>query len=286
MTKRGAIAIAAALWLLEWVTGWSAHLGDTLGSVIGLVWLVMFGYFVVVSRQGKIPRALHTWGWMTAVLVVSVARAWWIGVSAERSHVFAELAAHFPGIPPIDPQERKVEIAIVDALFSVVAVGFVVGLVGAFEASIIGVTSWFADRFRADREPPRVGLVSRLAIMVLQAPIFVGVMAIGLAAVGGATDLATHATRPDTPETVRALAPGIAGFGVAVWALATFHLGRLYALARGGLVNRVVLAAFGIAAVVALVAFGARSVSAVVTLVVWLGLQLVAIRFARPRGGN
>src|SRR5580698_8531230 len=62
MTKRGAIAIAAALWLLEWVTGWSAHLGDTLGSVIGLVWLVMFGYFVVVSRQGKIPRALHTWG--------------------------------------------------------------------------------------------------------------------------------------------------------------------------------------------------------------------------------
>src|SRR5580704_4002179 len=270
MTKRGAIAIAAALWLLEWVTGWSAHLGDTLGSVIGLVWLVMFGYFVVVSRQGKIPRALHTWGWMTAVLVVSVARAWWIGVSAERSHVFAELAAHFPGIPPIDPQERKVEIAIVDALFSVVAVGFVVGLVGAFEASIIGVTSWFADRFRADREPPRVGLVSRLAIMVLQAPIFVGVMAIGLAAVGGATDLA----------------PGIAGFGVAVWALATFHLGRLYALARGGLVNRVVLAAFGIAAVVALVAFGARSVSAVVTLVVWLGLQLVAIRFARPRGGN
>jgi hypothetical protein len=274
VSKRAAIGLVALLWLLEWVFGWTQHLGK-LGEGISLIWLTLLGYFVVETRH-RLPRAVHTWGWMFALLVVSVVRAWWIGT--DGLGLFSELVKQ---LPQSGHHLTKDDVEMMDALFDVMISGVVVGIAGALEALIIAVTSWFADRFRTDRQPPRVDLLSRLVVFVLQVPIFLVLMGTGFAAIGGATVLATHGI-PANQAGVGDFVPWIAGFGLAGWVLATFHLERLYALANGSAINRLVLAVFAIAAAGGAIALGAHSVKGIAVLVVWVAAQLLTLRFASP----
>jgi hypothetical protein len=276
MSKRAAVALAAVLWLLEWVFGWSQHLGK-LGDLISTAWLALFAYFVFESRLWRIPRAVHTWMWMIALLVVSVVRAWWLGGSDELGF-FKGLAEQFPQSRHHLTHE---DVAILDAFFDVMLVGAAVGIAGAVEGAIIALTSWIADGFRKGREPARVDLLLRIIVVALQAPIFLVVMGTGFAAIGGATVLATHEL-PGTASDLRSYVPWIAGYGLAAWAFATFHLGRLFALARGSRINRTLLALIGIAAAVTVVALGAHGVRAIAGLVIWVAMQLLALRFATP----
>jgi hypothetical protein len=157
-----------------------------------------------------------------------------------------------------------------EALRSVLAAGITgvaVGLVGAVEAAIIGVMIWIGDVVRPAANLPRTPFLARLALVILQVPIFVVAMLYGLALVGGG---AAHTS---------AIALGA---GALVWALAVLHLDCLLALARGRWMTRAVLVLYAIAAA-AVVFLDDVSVLRGIATAVWLGLQLAAIRAARPQ---
>ena len=207
------------LWALEWIFGWSTYLGAA-GQAISIIWLIGLGYLVIESRTGRLHRTLHTWIWMTAVLVIAMIRAAWWG---RDSGWFSELArlVHIP--------EHPLGRAHADEVRSTLAAGMTgvaIGLAGAIESVIIGIMSWIGDALWPADERPRVSFVARVAVVVLQAPIFVVVMLYGLALVGGGV---AHA----------AVIPF--GAGLLLWALAVMHLDRLLAVARGHWTTRAAL---------------------------------------------
>jgi hypothetical protein len=198
---------------------------------------------------------------MSALLVITVIRAAWWG---RDGGWFSEWARLIP-MPEAMPDRVDAE-----ALRSVLAAGITgvtVGLIGAVEAAIIGVMTWIGDVVRPVDDRPRTPLLARLAVVILQAPIFIVATLYGLALVGGG---AAHAS------------PIALGAGALVWALAVVHLDRLLALARGHWMTRAVLALYAIAAA-AVVFLDDASVPRGVATAVWLGLQLASIRAARPQ---
>lgn len=265
-----------ALWLLEWIYPWSGHLGP-LEGVVSLIWWLGLGYFVLESRTGRMPQLLHTWGWMSAVLVISILRAWVIGVEglmifkmmfeeAGYSESVSEIAAFAEG----------------DALVTSIFLGLLIGVAGAFEAAVIGVMSWVGDLFRERREAARVSLVPRVAVIVLQAPIAAALVCAGLAAVAGAIGNSVH------PESA---VPGWQGdmmvvlvsAGIGAWFLGVLLVRRLSALATGGLLNRVLLGLFAVAGAACVAVLGGLGVGSVLLGTLWAALQLAALRWARPR---
>ena len=265
-----------ALWLLEWVYPWSGILGP-LEGVVELIWWLGLGYFVLESRTGRMPQILHTWGWMSAVLVISVLRAWVIGVDglmifrmmfeeAGYSESMSELAVFAEG----------------DALVTSLFVGLLIGVVGAFEAAVIGAMSWVGDLFREHREAARVSFVPRLAVGVLQAPLAAALVCAGLAAVAGAIGNTVHpeSAVPGWQEDMMLV---LVSAGIGAWSLGVLLVRRLSALASGGLLNRVLLGLFAVAGSACFAVLGGLSVGSVLLAILWAALQLAALRWARPR---
>ncbi|MCA9660275.1 MAG: hypothetical protein KC486_18170 [Myxococcales bacterium] len=265
-----------ALWLLEWIYPWSALLGP-LEGVVELAWWLGLGYFVLETRTGRTPPILHTWGWMGAVLGISILRAWVIGV--EGLMLFQMLFAE------AGYTESPSEIAAFaegDALVTSLFVGLLIGFAGAFEAAVIGVVSWVGDLFRERREAARVGLAPRLAVMVLQAPIAAALVCAGLAAVAGAIGNTAHpeSAVPGWQEDMMVV---LLSAGIGAWFLGVLLVRRLSALASGGRLNRVLLALFAVAGSASVAVLGELSVRSVLLAILWATLQLAAIRWARPR---
>lgn len=71
--------------------------------------------------------------------------------------------------------------------------------------------------------------------------------------------------------------------GGAAWALAVLHLRCLEQLARGGALHRWILGAFALAAALAIAIASGPSPGGVACALAWLGAQVAALRWARPR---
>ncbi|MEZ4453985.1 MAG: hypothetical protein R3B09_31295 [Nannocystaceae bacterium] len=268
------------LWLLEWVLGWSEHLGPLTG-VIELLWLCGLAYFVIEGRSGRLPRALHTWGWMLAVLAIAALRALWIGDAGLL--LFTEIAREADPAWISELAHRR-EFTAADAVATSLILGLVIGLAGLVEAAIIAAMSKVGDLFRERREPARVGLLPRIAVTALQAPIFLALMGFGLACLAGALGTLAHpgsdVARPGAD--LRGWIEVIALVGGGAWALAVVHLRRLEALAAGGAASRWILAAFALAGALAWAAASGPSPGGVALAALWLIAQLGALRWARP----
>lgn len=272
-----------ALWLLEWIAGVSAHLGPLAGT-IGLLWLCGLVVFVFVSRRRGRP-ALHTWGWMLAVLAVTAVRALWLGDAGLR--IFTEV------LRDADPRlvaalVVRPEFTVADAVATSGVHGLAIGLAGLVEATFIAATSGLADLLGGRREPARVGLLPRLAVTLLQAPVFLALMGLGLAVLAGALgtlahpDAAAAAPKVDLRESMALL--GL--LGGAAWALAVLHLRRLQQLARGGPANRWILGAFALAAALTVAFASGPSPGGLACALAWLVLQVAALRWARPASSD
>lgn len=268
------------LWILEWILGWSSWLGP-LEGIIEVVWFLGLAYFVLESRSGRLPRALHTWGWMGAVLGIVVLRALWVG--DEGLLFFSELARE-AGEAGWEPVLARGEWIAVDSLATSMILGLAIGALGLMEAAIIAAMSRVGDLFRERAEAPRVGLLPRLAVTLLQAPIFLGLMGVGLTAVAGAFGADAHPGRDaGRPEVDTAgLLWIVRGVGLGAWVLAVVHLRRLEALAAGGAVTRLLLGLFALAAAAAWIVAAGLDLGSLALALLWLGLQIAAIRWARP----
>lgn len=285
IVRWGWLGLGFLLWVSEWIFSWSSWLGPV-GVVVSLLWFIGLGYFVLASRSGRLPRALHTWGWMAAVLAIAALRAWWVG---DEGLLFFAAMIREAGLEEVaqlaaQPAFAQREFAAYDSLVTSMLVGALIGLVGAIEAVIIAVTSWVGDLLREDRVKARVGLLPRITVFLLQAPIFVVMIAGGLAAGAGAIGTIAH---PRAEMTGRFAELGdfvqlCAVVGVAAWVLAVVHLGRLHALAAGGRGTRVLLGLFAVAGAAGLAVI-AESVLGYVASALWLVLQVAALRWARPK---
>jgi hypothetical protein len=278
--KRLVVALAVAAWLSEWIVGWSNHLGRV-GDVISTVWLIAFGVLVVATLPKKLPRGLHTWGWMFALLVISGARAWWFG--GTDLGLFAELSKQAPDVQQWFSDR---DIAMIDAIANIWILGLAIGLAAAVDAMIFALTSWIGGLVYARREEPRVGLLPRICVFVLQAPAFVIEMGVGVAVFAGAMQIATHSElRTRAPALGELDLLATAGFGLIAWAIATLHLQCLFGLAKGRLPNRIALGVFAVAGAVGVAALSGH-VQGIALAAVWLVTQLAALRWAKPRSAT
>ncbi len=267
------------LWLLEWIAGVSAHLGPLAGA-IGLLWLGGLVVFVFATRRRGRP-ALHTWGWMFAVLVVAAARALWLGDAGLRpfTEVLRDADPRLVAAFVVHP-----EFTVADAVATSAAHGLAFGLAGLVEATIIAATSGLADLLGGRREPARVGLLPRLAVTLLQAPVFLALMGLGLATLAGALGTLAHpdASAASPKVDLRESMALLALLGGVAWTLAVLHLRRLEQIARGGRTNHWVLGAFALAAALAVAFASGPSPGGLACALAWLVLQLAALRWARP----
>jgi hypothetical protein len=261
MRKRYALAVAYALWALEWLFRWSRYLGSV-GHVVFFLWLFGLGYLVIETRMGRLNRRLHTCLWMSSLLVITVIRVLSLG---RDGGWFASVARVLP-MPQTELARSNPELM---SVLAASTVGVVAGLAGALEAAIIGVMSWIGDSLRPGDEDCRVPFAAPVAVIVLQAPTFLVVMHAGLSLFGGGVAQA-------------AILP--IGAGLVLWALAVIHLDRLLALARGHWLTRFVLTLYAVAGALVLFLGPCTSIGRGVATAFWLGLQLWAIRASRrPR---
>ena len=167
-----------ALWLLEWVFAFSAALGRP-GELLGLLWWIALAYFVIESRTGRMPRWLHTWLWLGAVLGIAVLRAWVIGDEGLLIfHAFAEMAGEPERLGALVASGEWIA---ADALVTAMLLGMLIGIAGLCESLVIMGMSWVGDLLGSRREAARVGIVPRMVVWALQAPIFGGLMGCSLA---------------------------------------------------------------------------------------------------------
>ncbi|MEZ4382565.1 MAG: hypothetical protein R3A79_14605 [Nannocystaceae bacterium] len=266
-----------ALWLVEWVYPWSSLLGP-LEGVVEVLWWLGLAYFVLESRTGRAPTIVHTWAWMSAVLVISVLRAWVLG--AEGLMLFRRMLEDAG-----EPASALLELpgmAADDALLTSLMLGLLIGVAGAFEAAVIGAMSWVGDLFRERREAARVPLAPRLAVILLQAPIAAALVCVGLAAIAGAIGNTAH-PESAVPGWQEEMMLVLLGGGAAAWFFGVVLVRRLSALASGGRLSRLLLALFAVFGAAGVALWGGLRVGPVVFALVWAGLQLAAIRWARPR---
>ncbi|MCB9701629.1 MAG: hypothetical protein H6711_07050 [Myxococcales bacterium] len=265
-----------ALWLLEWVFAFSAALGRP-GELLGLLWWIALAYFVIESRTGRMPRWLHTWLWLGAVLGIAVLRAWVIGDEGLLIfHAFAEMAGEPERLGALVASGEWIA---ADALVTSMLLGMLIGIAGLCESLVIMGMSWVGDLLGSRREAARVGIVPRMVVWALQAPIFGGLMGCSLAIIAGAVGALVHPGTSEVGDTA-----GLAlGVGLGGWALAVLLFGRLGALARGGLVTRVILGIYAVFGVVVLLALTLPGLGALLLGIAWLIAQVAALRWARPR---
>lgn len=279
------------LWLSEWLLQWSDALGP-LTEPIAWLWLAGLVVLVVRSRiRTRLPAAVVVWAWMAALLAVAAFRAWWLARGGPLTDVvhapeFFELLREFPAHTHTDFQRLA---QLFDVLATPLAIGFTGGIVAAFEIAVVGLALAIARRLR-DYPPPRVGLLARLAVVLLQIPTLLLVPALGHAMLAGTiAGLSPDFVTAAPPEATRTLAElrahlgPILGLAIAGWALGAVHLRRLLALADGGRVTRLVLALFA-ALPAALVVAARPGVGPTIAVLLWAAVQLALLGLAcRPR---
>lgn len=292
--RRWVFTLLFGLWLSEWVLQWSDLFGEY-GSVVSWLWLAGLVWFAVRSLAAtRLPVGLVVWLWMAAILAVSLVRALWIGHGApaeliEHRADFEELLRQFP----TDSHDDFRRLAHAFDILSVPAVAALVGAAfAAIELLLVAASLAIGDGLRASEA--RVRVLPRLGLAVLQLPTLLLVPALGVGVIAGLLAMTTTTlVAPDggfPPEVTAVLASveagfwPILGFGAACWALGAVHLRRLFALADGGALTRVILALFALAPGLALLAdepgIGWRA-----AMIVWIALQLALVVAARPRKG-
>jgi hypothetical protein len=279
MSRRAAFAIVLVVWAVFWMCGWITAFGTgTVGKTVSIGWLLMFGYLVVETRAARVPRSVHLIGWMTALLLVTMVKAWRFDPTAEPA-LFQTWFQQQPQLFANDSMTAH-DRAAMDAILGSVLAGIGLGLGGALEMLVIAIATWIGGLLRPDREPARVDWVPRLVVIVLQLPLLLALAAAGFGLVGGGTTYLVHDV-PLSPALRGEDAPAIWALGAGLWALAVFQLDRWFALARGAWWTRGALALLAVAATAGVLASGAGIAADVATLV-WCALQLLALRWARP----
>jgi hypothetical protein len=277
--KRGGLLIALfAAWAVEWICGFTIGV-SAIDGAIGLTLLAGYGYFVINSRR-QLSRTVHASTWMLAIVAVAIARAVWAGWWYRGNGLIIAIERVSPPARELAAREG-VNNAVVDAIATSFAIGFGYGFVGAIEAVLAAVFGWIGDLVHGDRTPARVGFVPRLAVVALHLPVYAVLSMIGLGALAGLAAGFGQGAHADVP---RALLVAVVAVGLACCALATVHVLCLRALRDGGLLARAFLAGTGVLAAVGLAIAAWPSPKAIAVAVLWCGVQLAAIRWARPTG--
>lgn len=255
-----------ALWSVDWIFGATLYLG-TVGEYLHLASYAAFFYFVVASRIANIPRWIHTWGWMSAVLVVTIIRAW---IGGDRL-LLDGASLWFETLPESMSPQWQESVALVRTML----LGQASGVLGGGDALIVVLGCWLGDRLREDRKQARVPLLPRLVVLLLQMPILFIVLTLGLAGIGGQVALWTrHVADQNTSYA--------SGFFLAVsfgiWALGVFHYMGLRALARGRLPVRLMLGLVAALSAALVVSIDGGWIATIA----WFLVQIAALVWARP----
>jgi hypothetical protein len=276
MKRTGGLAIALFVaWVLEWVSGFGTGV-SSIDLVIAVAWLVGCGYFVIASRA-RLSRTAHAVAWMLAIVAITIVRALWVGWWNRGDGILAEIART---MPPPDDLGSPTDLAFADAIVTSIVIGFVYGLLGAVEAVLVAVFGWIGDLADAKRTPPQVAFLPRLAVVVLQLPVYAIVTAVGLGAVAG---VAAGFGQAGSQVVLAGdnIAPVVAT-GVACCAVATLHVLCLRALDQGSRLVRAFLGCAGVVVAVAVAVIAWPNLRAIVVTAIWCVAQLAALRWARP----